>query len=249
GEYELERGELLWFMPHSGHELVSASADFDMWVISFQPELVERVEAKASGFDRVLSARRVPRTRLGSVALTWVEGALLSSFQLLCRGRAPEPPLMAQVLTRLLRETVSEPPNAPAQGVRLSAEESRGDRLHSVTRRARAVLVTEPWLGRAEVAERLRVSESTLAHSFRSDLGVTLDEFRNRVRFGRLLQLLDARPQSLLDAGLGAGFGSAAQYHRSVRALAGCRPGDLTSAATRRALSERVHATSRRSAD
>jgi AraC family transcriptional regulator len=234
GEYELGRGDMLWFLPHVGHELVSTSADFDMWVVTFRQDLVERVDASCGGSERTASIYRAPRARLDRGALGWSEGALRSSFQLLCRGRAPEPALIGELLARLWRETrLGQEPDAE---------------LHVAARRARALLSKQPWLGRAELAAAVSVSESTLAHAFRRGLGVTLDEYRNRVRVGRLLELIEGSRPSLLDAGLAAGFGSSAQYHRSVRALAGCRPGELTSPEIRRALSERVRGGSSRSA-
>jgi AraC-like DNA-binding protein/quercetin dioxygenase-like cupin family protein len=232
--YELGPGELLWFLPHTGHELSWASPDFDMWIVAFRPELVERVAATSGGLERALSSHRAPRARLDASSLNWSEGALRSSFQRLCAGRAPEPALVAQVLSRLWHETaVGQPADEP---------------LHSAVRRARTLVASNPRLARAELADTLSVSESTLAHAFQRDVGVSFSEYRNRVRVGRLLELLEDPPPSLLRAGLAAGFGSAAQYHRCVRALAGCRPAELANPEIRRALAERVRGASSRSA-
>jgi AraC-like DNA-binding protein len=232
GKHELGRGDIVWFPPHAGHELVSTSPDFDMWVVTFRQDLVERVATRPAGLERAPFPSRAPRARLNRGALAWAEGALRRIFQLLCAGRAPEAALIAQVLTGLWRETT------------LAQEPDTG--LHNAARRARALVSEKPWLARADVAATLAVSESTLAHAFRRDLGVTLDEYRNRVRVGRLFSLVES--SSLLDAGLAAGFGSSAQYHRSVRALAGCRPGELKSPDIRRALSERVRGAPKHSA-
>lgn len=226
GVHELGRGELLWFLPHSGHELAWASADFDMWVVTFQHQLVERVQATSHGLERALFAQRAPRVRLTESCLQWAEQAFCQSFQRVRHGRAPEPALMADVLVRLSQQVV--------------LEQEADERLHSAARRARALLSTRPWLARGELAAHLSVSESTLAHTFRRDVGVPLDEYRNRIRVGRLLALLELPAPSVLEVGLSAGFGSAAQYHRSVRALAGCRPAELKRPEVRRALSERV---------
>jgi AraC-like DNA-binding protein/quercetin dioxygenase-like cupin family protein len=236
GEHELGRGEVIWFLPHTGHELLSATADFDMWVVAFRPELVESVNGAARAVERALSANTGGSLRLDERVLLRLEAACRRAFQLVCDGRAPDRTLMGRILADLACETARE---------REQADERQ---IHSAARRARTLLCLEPWLGRGEVAERLLVSESTLAHAFRRQIGVTLDEYRNRVRLGRLLEGLEHEPQSLLGAALAAGFGSAAQYHRCVRALTGCRPSDLKHPEVRRALAERVRSESAESA-
>lgn len=226
GVYELARGELIWFPPHTGHELLSTTADFDMWVVAFRPELIERVYGDARALDRALSDYAGPAL-VDERVMSRVEGACRRALQLVCAGRTSDATLFERVLTLATDATRARWLNDQRP-------------MHSAARRARSLLHDEPWLGRVELAERLLVSESTLAHAFRREVGVTLDEYRNRVRLGRLLQQLEHEPPSLLGAALAAGFGSAAQYHRCVRALAGCRPSDLKHPEARRALAERV---------
>jgi AraC-like DNA-binding protein len=221
GQVQVEAGDLLWFPPYAAHELCAASSDFDMWSVTLDPSFVDRLCA-----ERRLS-RELLDTRSGVVhveqqGLAAANGAFRHVFELACRGHLPAPELLARALSSL------------------NVRAPRAERLlHPAARRARSLLRREPRVTRSELSRRLGVSESTLAHVFRRDLGVSLDVFRNRARLGLLLELLDDGEPSL-SAGLGAGFGSAAQFHRAVLSLTGHRPGELRREEVRRALSERV---------
>jgi methylphosphotriester-DNA--protein-cysteine methyltransferase len=57
-----------------------------------------------------------------------------------------------------------------------------------------------------------------LARVFKRDMGMSLVEYRNRLRLDRFWILVDGGRPSLLEAALAAGFGSYAQFHRVFRA-------------------------------
>jgi AraC-like DNA-binding protein len=62
-----------------------------------------------------------------------------------------------------------------------------------------------------------------LAKHFRREVGVSLLDYRNRLRIERFLEL--ARESgNLLQAALDAGFGSYAQFHRVFRQQIGVTP-------------------------
>jgi transcriptional regulator GlxA family with amidase domain len=84
---------------------------------------------------------------------------------------------------------------------------------------ATKILSREPALNGSDVAARLNVSPSRLAHVFKAEIGVSMVEYRNRVRVNRFTTLLDEGSHNLLEAALAAGFGSYAQFHRVFRAL------------------------------
>lgn len=97
---------------------------------------------------------------------------------------------------------------------------------NSITRRAIEVFRTDPLVSAEQVARRLSVSPRFLARSFKQELGVTVVQYRNRLRMQRFLACA-ARPQStILDAALEAGFGSYSQFHRVHRQLMGTAPRD-----------------------
>jgi AraC-like DNA-binding protein len=81
------------------------------------------------------------------------------------------------------------------------------------------MLAKDPGLGGTDIAARLEVSLGRLAHVFKMELGISMVDYRNRVRLNRFTVLLDKGRRNLLEAALAAGFGSYAQFHRVFRAL------------------------------
>jgi AraC-like DNA-binding protein len=90
---------------------------------------------------------------------------------------------------------------------------------HPMVTAAVGLLARDPSLGGKEIAAKLRISLSRLARVFKGDMGMSLVEYRNRLRLDRYLVLVDRGGTNLLDAALAAGFGSYAQFHRVFRAL------------------------------
>lgn len=79
----------------------------------------------------------------------------------------------------------------------------------------------DPTLSGKELSERLGLSVSRLARLFKGQMGVSMVEYRNRLRFKRLFALLaveDGRRPTLRQAVREAGFGSYAHFHRLFRA-------------------------------
>ncbi|HSS38745.1 MAG TPA: AraC family transcriptional regulator [Polyangia bacterium] len=80
------------------------------------------------------------------------------------------------------------------------------------------MLAKDPSLGGKQIAGELGISVSRLARVFKRDMGMSLVEYRNRLRLDRFWVLVDGGRPSLLEAALAAGFGSYAQFHRVFRA-------------------------------
>jgi len=85
-------------------------------------------------------------------------------------------------------------------------------------------LAKEPALSGKKIATELDISLSRLARVFKRQMGMSLVEYRNRLRLERFQTLLDNGGENLHDAALRAGFGSYAQFHRVFRALRGGSP-------------------------
>ncbi len=96
--------------------------------------------------------------------------------------------------------------------------------------KAAQLLATDPALTSKELGARLRLSSSRMARVFKAEMGMSLVEYRNRLRLERFTTLLDERGDNLLDAALRAGFGSYAQFHRVFVALRGTTPGKFVRA-------------------
>ncbi|HEX6271884.1 MAG TPA: helix-turn-helix transcriptional regulator [Polyangiaceae bacterium] len=98
-------------------------------------------------------------------------------------------------------------------------------KAHVRSHRALASLRVERDVSEATLARRLGVDPSELSRRFRADLGVTLVEYRARLRLMRFVELVD-RGISMTRAALDADFGSYAQCHRVFRRVFGCAPTD-----------------------
>ena len=94
--------------------------------------------------------------------------------------------------------------------------ESSGRRL--VTG-AVSLLAADPGKAAAEIARSLGISTGRLARVFKTEMGMSLLEYRNRLLLDRFDRLLAGGGVNLLQAALAAGFGSYAQFHRVFRAL------------------------------
>jgi len=127
-------------------------------------------------------------------------------------------------------------------GSALALARRRGDSLHPegsarpkpVVQKATRMLAEEPALTAEELGARLGLSASRVARVFKAEMGVSLVEYRNRLRLERFFSLLDHRGDNMLDAALSAGFGSYAQFHRVFVALRGTTPGRFLRERSRR---------------
>jgi AraC-like DNA-binding protein len=85
-------------------------------------------------------------------------------------------------------------------------------------------LTKDPSLVGKKLAASLDISLSRLARVFKQETGVSLVEYRNRLRLERFQMLVDSGGENLLEAALASGFGSYAQFHRVFRARLGTTP-------------------------
>jgi AraC-like DNA-binding protein len=93
-----------------------------------------------------------------------------------------------------------------------------------VVQRVMDALAEKPKVSAQRLARDLGISSGHLARLFRTEMGISLVEYRNRLRIERFLGLADRSGVNLLDAALEAGFGSYAQFHRVFRKLVGTTP-------------------------
>jgi AraC-like DNA-binding protein len=91
--------------------------------------------------------------------------------------------------------------------------------------KALRLLSQDPDLSSEQLGAQLRLSASRISRVFKSEMGMSLVEYRNRLRLERFSKLLDERGDNLLEAALAAGFGSYSHFHRVFLALRGTTPG------------------------
>jgi AraC-like DNA-binding protein len=117
------------------------------------------------------------------------------------------------------------------------ASELPGPRSPIVKRTLHAIAEAPAQRGR-ELARQFDVSSGHLARTFKREVGISLVEHRHRVLLERFFATLERGSASLVEAALGAGFGSYAQFHRVYRKLMRATPNESLS---RRLEAERHH--------
>jgi AraC-like DNA-binding protein len=102
--------------------------------------------------------------------------------------------------------------------------EERSSPAAVTTARVVSLLEDDHALTRAQLATRVGVSVSGLSRTFKSQMGLSVAQYRSRLRLERFLALVEPRGGNLLAAALDAGFGSYAQFHRVFRSALGTTP-------------------------
>lgn len=191
----LVRGTLLKLSPGWEHLLVDASKDFHMWII------VTRSRSSLPGPECMTLAGPIARL-LGE----------------LCRElyRTPSVTLLNAGLELCLELVQKHASNAP------SAE--LGPAVHPGVLCAAQQLHRSPDATLRELAALTRMSASRLGRLFKSQMGVPLSRYRNRIRLQRAQQKLDQPHANALHVALESGFGSYAQFYRVFREETGLNP-------------------------
>jgi len=98
-----------------------------------------------------------------------------------------------------------------------------------MVRRVLAALEQDAGVRGQDLAREFGVSPGHLARIFKTDLGVSLVEYRNRLRLRSFFERVEQGEANLVGAAQAAGFGSYAQFHRVYRQFLGGTPRDLIS--------------------
>jgi AraC-like DNA-binding protein len=103
------------------------------------------------------------------------------------------------------------------------APSSEGDR-GPVVARVLAAVNRDPLVSARSLAKEMSISAGHVTRLFRTEMGMSLVEYRNRLRIQRFFGLVEKGGDNLLAAALSAGFGSYAQFHRVFRRVVGTTP-------------------------
>jgi AraC-like DNA-binding protein len=113
----------------------------------------------------------------------------------------------------------------PVRGIPGAGRGGSGEtKMRRLVTTAAAMLSEDTALDAGRIARRLGVSAGWFARIFKAEMGMSLVEYRNRLRLDRVDALLDQGSRTLLQAARDAGFGSYAQFHRIFRKLRGVTP-------------------------
>jgi AraC-like DNA-binding protein len=207
---QLRARTLLWLFPDQPHLLLNWTRDFAMWILVVSPELVEEMMPRVpifaerdpgSVFKRVLPPKCV---RL----LETVAQELSTGFQ----------PLDAHELG--FEWWVASAWNAYQHG-----DSQDAGPLHSAVARAMALLRENPAKNLKALAQETRISPSQLSRLFKRQAGISITDFRNRLRLESFVSRCDSTGESAMFAlARDAGFGSYAQFSRVFRRQMGCSP-------------------------
>lgn len=209
--FTVSAGDLVWWAPGVDHELLETSPDFDLFVIGATEELSQRI-LERSGSAQVL-------TRTVHVS----QGALA---QLRAACELPVSELESSVLEERVVELW-----------RAASDLGNALDVHTLTRRSIRGLASARDISRGELARVLSTHPSEVSRHFHRDTGLTLTQYRTRLRLLRFIAAADAG-ESLLAAANAAGFGSYSQCHRAFRAALDCSPREFFGSELRQAMSE-----------
>ncbi len=217
------------FAPGDSHrEAFSRSiAGVSSWLVLEDVPLLAQIDRRTVvlGYGwNVLTPARSPRAVRG----LFVNDAALTSAPI-DDDRQLQLAIFAAITARML-ESADHPPSAlpwgpPPGAARNGAPAS----LTPAVAAAMSRLNAEPTLETAALARKVRLPARTLAKQFRQQVGMTLVDYRNRVRLERFFEFVRPSAGNLLEAALDAGFGSYAQFHRVFRRVLGVTPNEYVS--------------------
>ena len=212
----VERGGLLVLPPGVDHALVEASPDLEFFAIGFHPELLD---AYAQGAGK----------RFGfGVACKQLPTPVVEPLSDLCGGLGETPD--RSVVEHVLRE--------PLEYAMLADERACPSNL-SLGMRAASLVLSEGSIRRRDLAKALASNQGDVSRYFTQHNGITLREFRRRVRVLQFLKAVDADPGNLARAAHISGFGSYSQCHRDFCSVIGVSPRKFLMSGQRQAVADR----------
>lgn len=216
--YLLEPRGIVFLFPEQRHALYNRSSDFKMWNITVRqsfldslcttPYLAPMKERNPSGY--------------------------------FCRQITPTAMRLYDMVLPELMLQRDEHPEVYLEGLRFAVaalwkdfQENSVEVLHEAVtpsiRRVVELLSHEEAPERLEdLALQLNMSASHLSRAFKKEMGITITEFRHRRRLDRLVnEMLNHPGHDLLNLALDAGFGSYAQFYRTIRRYMNMTPEEL----------------------
>jgi AraC-like DNA-binding protein len=203
GQYELQPGTLVWLLPHQPHRLIR-SPDFDMWVVTLPPDIVDQ-----QFLDEIAQCRIRLLSREDAIALD----RLLTHVS----QDSDDSELYRSGLDYAMRS---------ARRLSMSSAGPSRKPLHPAVRKALMLLRSSDEVPTAgALAKSCGVTQDYLSRLITEQTGRGLVEWRNRTRLERF-HVLYPDSEDLLTAALAAGFGSYTQFHRVFVELIGTTPGE-----------------------
>lgn len=210
--YDLRRGSLIWLFPDQEHVLINPSPDAEMWIVVIRGEVLRR--AVPTGLDQRLLERNPP----------WMLAKALAPVAFSAHDRLLQHALKHKnevALTNTALPYLTLDAWAAFQGADVDDNANVID--PAIDHAARLLSREDAPDDLAVLAKRVGLSPSRLSRQFNLQLGVSLADYRNRIKLERFLDLY-TNTSTLLNAALEAGFGSYPQFHRVFRQFLGVTP-------------------------
>jgi len=198
-----------------------AESDGDRWLLlDDAPRTVQ-----LDGETRILENGWIALTPIisarGQVGLLSSDGALTGAP--VDESKQTQAAVFCSLLANLIELKRDEAGQVPERPV-FRARHPRAIAQTELVSRAVELMHQKPSLERAQLAARLGTSEGRLGKLFKSEMGFSVGDYRNRLRLETFLRLVERSGGNLLEAALNAGFGSYVQFHRVFRAFLGTTP-------------------------
>jgi len=211
--YDLTPGTLIWLFPECEHVLLGESADFECWIVVFAVDLVRRT---CRGEATAYLCEGNPRHR----HCLSIDAKRARQLHELCErmnDAQDEPDHFNAALAYLLMA---------AWDATERAETMVGADVHPAVERTAARLRDEAAdCDLPTLARHAGLSASRLSRLFATQTGMSITAYRNRQRVERFLARYGRGQRvTMLDAALGAGFGSYPQFHRVFKQVMGTSP-------------------------
>lgn len=214
-------GDLLFLHAGEDHLLVDESADFRMWIAVWRPATV--AAAVRAGLDAEAAAERPRSTELRRLAAAELT-RLARLFADVVAAEGAEATLGQSYLLWRCRSAF-----ARAADIAWAA-------AHPAVARAAQLLRADPGQPLSALACAVGLSDDRLGKVFRAEAGLTLVDYRTRLRLERVAAAWTPGAD-LLRLALDAGFGSYSAFNRAFRRRFGHAPRDFLA---RAAVGDRV---------
>lgn len=240
--YTFCQGECLWLFPGQPHSCVDRTADALYYVVTFKPSLIAR--SCRQNDNAILKKSRPPKNAVLHTVLPPAKFGLLRAIM----DSLIEVGLDSETLNREVGYGLSpgfryehSKPDLLNSGLALilqlawdcqttSATVRRATLLHPAVLKALDILKKE---SDSECLEKLArdcgVSAPYLSRTFKRQVGVPINRYRNTMRLERFWEIRNkaTRHMTLSEAVYEAGFGSYAQFSKVYRATFGRAPRDI----------------------
>ena len=240
--YTFHQGECLWLFPSQPHRCINRTSDALYYVVSFKPTLIARSCREEE--NAVLKKNRPPKNAVLHTSLPPAKLGLLRDIM----DSLLESGLDSDTLNREVGYGLSPgfryehaKPDLLNSGLALilqlawdcqlaSVTESRATQLHSSVVRALDILKKESESDCLKtLARECGVSGAYLSRTFKQQVGVPINRYRNTMRLERFWEIRNkaTRHMTLSEAVYEAGFGSYAQFSKVYRATFGRCPREI----------------------